>query len=279
VRGGATEGGLAAAGPGGQVSRGLCLGLRKTILARGFVLPVLMLWACGSDSPPRPDARADSGTDGPPSESDGPAVDVPHADATGTPSVSDAGIVDVPQTGAADASDDRAADLARIEGKSQDGGVCGSPLGFPSNSQAHSMCPGVVWETTAIPFVPTDSRWSTLYQDCLDSYQSIVPPEACRALCTALAATSPEVKYSQGIGLCSLDCSQPDTPVLSVRYTYTICEPPARISDARSDSEPRPEAGLDGALDAGIDGARVAGLDGASDAETGLAASDGGSLP
>jgi len=255
------------------------VGWRKGIVVRGFILPVLVLWGCGSDLPPKPDGRADSGTGGPPGASDGPAVDVPQTDATDTPSVSDGGTVDVPQTGAPDASDGPAADVARIDGRSQDGGVCGSLLGFPSNSQVPTMCPQVVLKTASIPFAPTDSRWSTLYQGCLDSYGSLVYPQACRTLCTTLVATatSPELKYNQGIDWCSLDCSQPDTPVLSIRYSDTICEPP--IGDARSESQTRPEAGFDGAPDAVIDGARVAGPDGASDTRTGLDASDGGSLP
>ncbi len=234
------------------------VGLRTGIVAHGFILPVLMLWGCGSDSPPKPAAQVDGGTDVHQGAADGPVADVPVTSPTDAPS----------------APEGRAVDVSGIEGRSQDGGVCQSPLVFPSDSGPPSMCPGVVLKTAAIPFVPTDSHWSTLYQGCLDSSGSPYYSDACRKLCTTVATASPALKSSQGIDSCSLDCSQSDNPVLSVKYSDTICEP--SIPDAGSGSEAGREAGRDGTPDAGIDGVRVAALDGAPDAGTGLDASDGG---
>jgi hypothetical protein len=239
------------------------VGLRKGIVARGFIVPALALWGCGShlSSPLKPDAQADGGTDGP-DASDGGAVDVLQTGGTDGPGASDGGAVDV----------------AGTDGGKQDApAVCGSPLGFPSNSQPPSMCPGVVLKTAKIPFAPTDSRWSTLYQGCLDNYGSLIYPDDCRKLCTVLATASAALRYNQGITWCSLDCSQPGTPVLSVEYSDTICEP--MPFDSGPSTQPRPDAGLDGALVDGIDGARVTGSDAAPDTKTGLEPSDGGSPP
>jgi hypothetical protein len=132
------------------------------------------------------------------------------------------------------------------------------------------MCPGVVLKTYAIPFSPSDSRWSTSYQDCLANYGSLIYPDGCRKLCTALATANPPPRLIQGIDWCTLDCSQPSAPVLSVRYSDTICEP-SPPPDASSGSESRPEAGPDSGPDARIDGA--------PDTRTSPNAIDGGSRP
>jgi hypothetical protein len=247
---------------------------RKGIVARGFIVavlaPVLALLGCGSplSSPDKLDAaaaHADGGPDSPrgdPDASDRAAVDVPHTVDTDGPAAPDRPAGDVPKTDASDgpsASDDGSGDVA--DGAGQDvTAVCVSPLGFPPNSQSPSMCPGVVLKNDTIPFAPTDSRWSTLYQDCLDNYGSLIYPDACRKLCTTLATTSAPLKYIQGIDWCTLDCSQPGAPVLSVRYSDTICEQ-MPLPDAASGSDTRADARLDGPIDTGpntIDGGRPA---------------------
>jgi hypothetical protein len=250
---------------------------RTVLVASGFTLSVLVLWGCSSDSLLKPGDYADAGADGPrvaadaavevqrigdtPGTADGPAVEVQRIGATDTASVPETGSVDV----------------SGVDGSRQDSGVCQSPLSFPSNSQLPSMCPGVVLKTAVIPFVPTDSRWSSLYQSCLQSDGPKFYQDACRQLCSAVADASPAMKYNQGITSCSLDCSQPDNPVLSVIYSDTICEP--SILDARVETESRPDARLDGAPDASIDSVRVDAPDGVPDAKMGLDALDGGSLP
>ena len=225
---------------------------RKGIVAPGFIVavlaPVLALWGCGSSSssPANPDvpaAHSDGGPDSPsrgPDTSDDPAVDVSKTEASDGPNAS----------GLGDVADGAGQDIPAI---------CASPFGFPS-SYPPSMCPGVVLKTDTIPFAPTDSRWSTLYQGCLDTYGSFASPDACRNLCTTVATTSAPLKYLQGIDQCTLDCSQPGAPVLSVRYSDTICEQ-TPLPDAASGSDTRPDARLDGSIDTGantIDGGRPA---------------------
>ena len=234
---------------------------RKGIVARGFIVailaPGLAQWGCGSplsssDKLDGPVAQADGGPDSPsggPDASDRAAGDVPHAD---SPAAPDGPAGEVPKAEAPDgprASDDGSGDVA--DGTGQDiPAVCASPLAFLSNSGTPSMCPGVILKTDTIAFAPTDSRWSTLYQDCLDTYDSFSSPDACRNLCTTLATTSAPLKYIQGIDRCTLDCSQPGAPVLSIRYSDTICEP-MLLPDAASGSDARPDAGFDGSIDTG----------------------------
>jgi hypothetical protein len=238
---------------------------RTILVASGFTLSVLVLWGCSSDSLLQPGDYADAGADGPrvaadgavdvrligdtPGSADSPAVEVQRIGATDTASVPEAGAVDV----------------SAGDGSRQDGSICQSPISFPSNSQLPSMCPGVVLKTAVIPFVPTDSRWSSLYQSCLQSDGPKFYQDACRQLCSVVADTSPAMKYNQGITSCSLDCSQPDSPQLSVVYSDTICEP--SILDAGMGTESEPDARLDGAHD------------GLPDAKAGLDALDGGSMP
>jgi len=223
---------------------------RTGILGCGFKLSVLVLWGCTSDSPLKPAGQADAGPDAPRAAADA-EVDVRLTGTTDTSSTPEGGTVEVSGT----------------DGRSSDGGVCQSPLRFQSASQIPSMCPGAVLKAAVIPFAPTDSRWSSLYQSCLQGYGSQAYQYACGQLCTAVAVASPMTKYNQGITSCSLDCSQPDSPVLSVSYSDTLCEPSP------------PDARLDGAPDAGIEDVRVDAPGGVPDTRTGVDALDGGSPP
>jgi len=85
------------------------------------------------------------------------------------------------------------------------------------------MCPSVVLKTLTIPMDPKDSRWAELYQACLSNYGSWIYPEECRQLCTDVANTSSVLTNSQGINECSLDCSKPQSPSLTIEYSETRC--------------------------------------------------------
>ncbi len=130
--------------------------------------------------------------------------------------------------------------------------VCQSPLTFLSNITPPSMCHGVVLKIATVPFDPADSRWSSAYQGCLANYGSLVSPDPCRELCTDLVMANATLRSSQGIASCTLDCSQPQSPVLAVEYSDTICEP---IQPDGGPSTVKSDAGIDTAPDAGIDGA------------------------
>jgi hypothetical protein len=246
--------------------------LRKGIVTCGFIASALALSGCGSSvsAPSNQDAQDDGSSDSAP---DARTVDLPQ---TGG---SDVGTDCAPDSPAIDAADSGATEVAGLDGVSQDVlAVCASPLSFSSSSQPPTMCHGVVLKTYAIPFSPGDSRWSTLYQGCLANYGSLFSSGDCGKLCTALATANPPATFIQGIDLCTLDCSQPGAPVLSVRYFDTICEP-LPPPDANSGNEARPEAGLDSGPDARIDGASDARIDSTVDSGTDLTAIDGGSLP
>jgi hypothetical protein len=104
------------------------------------------------------------------------------------------------------------------------------------------MCPGVVLKTLAVPVDPNDARWSELYRGCLANYNASYYNDECRSFCTEVVSANRTLKYSEGITLCSLDCSKPDGPVLSVTYSDTRCE--------SSRGEPPPDAAVVKVMDA-----------------------------
>jgi hypothetical protein len=128
------------------------------------------------------------------------------------------------------------------------------------------MCPGVVLKTLAVPFDPKDSRWSALYQACLANFKPSGYAGECRRLCSEVASTSNTLRLSQGIDSCALDCSKPDTPVLSVTYSDTLCE----VSS--------PEPPLDAAVERVTDAAEERPLD-ARPLLDGAGGADGGGAP
>jgi len=239
--------------------RFIVVDLRTVGVVRGFVVAALVLAGCGS--PLRSGKKpADAGTDGGgdsasghaqevagASDSDGPTEVVPRTD----------GLPDGEQKETADAPDGGPVDLSAVGGSSIDvPSVCQSPLGFASNSMTPSMCPGVVLKTATIPFDPNDSRWSVLYRGCLATYSPRSSPDDCRKLCTDLVNATPAVRFNEGINDCLLDCSHPQSPVLSVEYSDWICEP----MPPDGGSVPlRPDAGLDSApaLGATVDAGEV----------------------
>ena len=157
--------------------------------------------------------------------------------------------------------------------------ICQSPLVFPSNFASPIMCPGVVLETAIIPFDPSDLRWSARYQACLANYKSWYESDDCIALCTTLIEADATLRSNQGVSGCSLDCSQLQGPVLSVKYSSVTCDyfpdgGPQDVAqiDTRIDAPLNTE--IDAALDAGVDGASQPGLDGALDVATALDAND-----
>jgi len=230
--------------------------LRTRVLALGFILPMLALADCSSTTllNARPDAQADSGKGEPSAQ----------AEEVGSPA--DSGSRDAQPEKATSGPDGGAPDVAETVGASLDGpSICLGPLTFPSTLTPPSMCPGVVLKTAVVSFDPADARWSGDYQDCLASSGSPAYADACRKLCTDLVMTNATLRGSQGIASCSLDCSQPGSPVLSVEYSDTICEP------TQPDSGPppgKPDAGPEAAPDAGSDGARPPGPDGPPDGNT-----------
>jgi hypothetical protein len=233
-----------------------------TRIAVAASIPVLLAFAlpgCGSpmaSSTAGPDAQADRGA----GEPSAPAQEVAV--------VADAGLGDAQQEETDIASDSGAADLRETGGPSPDvPSVCQTPIDFPPSSSPPSMCPGVVLKTDAIPLDPADPRWSALYQGCLANYGGLLYPDDCRRLCTDVAVASNALKYIQGINWCTLDCTEPQSPVLSVEYSDTICEPIQPDSGPRDVAKP----------DAGIDVATDAGMDGAPDRETALDSSEAGS--
>ncbi len=204
-----------------------------------IVASVAALWACGSEplSKKAPDAQVGGGTvdrdagDAPTVDLAGPAEDAPAPDTDdgGSAVVGTLDVASALET-AVGAQDGATLDGSEAIGPGGDSSnACSTTLFLPPDSQVPSMCPGVEIKSLTITFAPNDSRWSSLYDECLDQYPLYSPrsfPDACRSLCGALSDTNSTLKYSQGIAYCSLDCSSPGNPTITVYYSDTICEIP-----------------------------------------------------
>lgn len=85
-----------------------------------------------------------------------------------------------------------------------------------------------------MPFDPNNARWSEPYRGCVAKSNGSDYANECRPLCTKVASTNSTLRSSEGITSCSLDCSKPDGPVLSVTYSDAPCgvRPAERPLDA-----------------------------------------------
>ena len=87
------------------------------------------------------------------------------------------------------------------------------------------MCPEVVLKTLTFAFDPTDSRWATSYQACLDGSGGLLRPTECDWFCDDIVATNPTLTASTGFGRASIDCPRAARPTITVEYSTIHCDP------------------------------------------------------